>query len=157
MEGRYSCKIALESYREGQTDGRTDSLTDLMRGTLSRVQHKVGPLCKCSSSSHDWLYNLQRQTCVSTCAHAGLFPGLQKSGRRKAKRDTRRPQGLFPVPLDDFTLERRRGSFFFPAEYLVALRRERVKEGVTFHFESRCLFFLFLLFVSSTFSREMEL
>lgn len=35
---------------------------DLMRGMLSSVQHRSGPLCKDSSSSHDWLYNLQRQT-----------------------------------------------------------------------------------------------
>lgn len=80
--------------RDGQTDGQTGtvrfalSLTDLMRGTLSRVQHKVGPLCKCSSSSHDWLYNLERQTCMNTCAHThthtcarGDILGLQKSGQ----------------------------------------------------------------------------
>lgn len=34
----------------------------LMRGMLSSVQHRSGPLCRDSSSSHDWLYNLQRQT-----------------------------------------------------------------------------------------------
>lgn len=32
---------------------------DLMRGMLSSVQHRSGPLCRDSSSSHDWLYNLQ--------------------------------------------------------------------------------------------------
>lgn len=37
------------------------SLTYLMRGTLSSVQHKEGPLCKYSFSSHDWLYNLQKK------------------------------------------------------------------------------------------------
>lgn len=41
---------------------------DLMRGTLSSVQHRSGPLCRNSSSSHDWLYNLQRQTC-DTLSH----------------------------------------------------------------------------------------
>lgn len=81
----FATRQTFESHREGQIDRRTEgerdrqtgtvglalSLTDLMRGTLSRVQHKVGPLCKCSSSSHDWLYNLERQTCMNTCAHAG--------------------------------------------------------------------------------------
>lgn len=36
-----------------------------MRGTLSSVQHKSGPLWRNSSSSHDWLYNLQQQTVVN--------------------------------------------------------------------------------------------
>lgn len=76
--------------RDGQTDGQTGtvrfalSLTDLMRGTLSRVQHKVGPLCKCSSSSHDWLYNLERQTCMNTCARTHrhtIFRGCRNQGR----------------------------------------------------------------------------
>lgn len=76
--------------RDGQTDGQTGtvrfalSLTDLMRGTLSRVQHKVGPLCKCSSSSHDWLYNLERQTCMNTCARTHrhtIFRGCRNQGK----------------------------------------------------------------------------
>lgn len=38
------------------------SLAHLMRGTLSNVQQNDGPLCKCRSSSQDWLYNLQQKT-----------------------------------------------------------------------------------------------
>lgn len=54
---------------EGQTGISCGSLTDLMRGTLSSVQHKVGPVCEYSSSSHDWLYNLEHQTCMHTHTH----------------------------------------------------------------------------------------
>lgn len=52
-------KVQIKRQRDRQVGlGKGKSLTDLMRGTLSSVQHKSGPLCKNSSSSHDWLYNL---------------------------------------------------------------------------------------------------
>lgn len=58
-----TCSKATEKKREDDTEvglGSGWDLTDLMRGTLSSVQHNVGPLCKYSSSSHDWLYNLEK-------------------------------------------------------------------------------------------------
>lgn len=64
--GRCSCFYPVDTEERQRLAGQGGSLTDLMRGTLSSVQHKVGPLCKYSSSSHDWLYNLEYITCKST-------------------------------------------------------------------------------------------
>lgn len=65
--GQCSCSDSAEAKGQ-RRDGHEVRLhlTDLMRGTLSSVQHKDGPLCKYSSSSHDWLYNLKEKTTKQT-------------------------------------------------------------------------------------------
>lgn len=111
--GRSYLSLAVSEGRGGQTDGQRETvgLTDLMRGTLSRVQHTVGPLCKCSSSPHDWLYNLERQTRVNTCAHAGYSPGLRKTRATRGAKGGGGPRGAPSGSPRLSHLEKTRGKF----------------------------------------------
>lgn len=149
----------LESHREGQRDRQRDigteegqtetvrlalSRTNLMRGTLSRVQHKVGPLCKCSSSSHDWLYNLQRQTCMNTCAHAG-YSGVAQMWAMRSETGQTQTRATFWLCLRFAGRSGRRGKIL-PANIMWHLV-EKVKEGVRSVSEVElCSFFVCFLF-----------
>lgn len=61
----------------------------LMRGTLSRVQHRVDPLCIGRSTSHDWLYiQLSTgQTCwlYKAMAYTTHIPVMVRAGRLTGK------------------------------------------------------------------------